>query len=336
MSESETQSNQSRNQQDLPVVLIHRLPIFNFSFSTRLQTHFTLVDPLLHSPEPDSIHSFLSRHATSVSALLCVGPSPITSQTLSLLPSLQIVVGTSAGIDHVDLIECRRRGIIVTNAGHAFSEDVADYALALLIDVLRRVSASDRFGRSGMWPKYGTYPVGSKLGGKRVGIVGLGSIGSEVAKRLVAFGCSIAYTSRKKNPAISYPFYANVCDLATNSDVLIVCCALTVETRHMINKDVMTALGKEGVIINVGRGSLIDEKELVQFLVQGELGGAGLDVFEKEPDVPKELFTLDNVVLSPHLAVLTPESFAALQEVILGNLMAFFTNKPLLSQVQLE
>ncbi|XP_044486036.1 glyoxylate/hydroxypyruvate reductase HPR3 isoform X2 [Mangifera indica] len=270
-----SETNQERR--DLPVVLIHRLPNFKFSFNTRLQTHFTLVDPLLHCPESDTIHSFLSRHATSIRALICVGPSPITPQTLSLLPSLEIVVGTSAGIDHVDLHECRRRGIIVTNAGDAFSEDVADYAFSLLIDVLRRVSASDRFVRAGLWPKYGAYPLGSKLGGKRVGIVGLGSIGSEVAKRLVAFGCSIAYTSRKKKPAISYPFYANVSDLATNSDVLIVCCALTDKTRHMINKDVMTALGKEGVIINVGRGSLIDEQDLVQFLVQGEIAGAGSD-----------------------------------------------------------
>lgn len=166
--------------------------------------------------------------------------------------------------------------------------------------------------------------------------MGLGSVGSEVAKRLVPFGCRIAYASRKKKPGVYYPFYANVSDLATDSDVLIVCCALTKETYHMINKDVMTALGKEGVIINVGRGALIDEKELVQFLVWGELGGAGLDVFEDEPNVPKELLTLDNVVLSPHVAVLTAESFAALEQVIIGNLEAFFSNKPLLSPIKLE
>lgn len=175
-----------------------------------------------------------------------------------------------------------------------------------------------------------------QLRGKRIGIVGLGSIGSEVAKRLVAFGCSIAYTSRRKKSAVSYPFHANVCDLAADSNVLIVCCSLSKETHHMINKDVMTALGKEGVIINVGRGALVDEKELVQFFMRGEIGGAGLDVFENEPNVPKELFTLDNVVLSPHVSVVTPESFAALEEVVIGNLEAFFSNKPLLSPVQLD
>lgn len=175
-----------------------------------------------------------------------------------------------------------------------------------------------------------------QLWGKRVGIVGLGSIGSEVAKRLVAFDCRIAYNSRAKKPSSPYTYYDNVCDLAVNSDVLITCCALTSETHHIINKDVLTALGKEGIIINVGRGPLIDEKELVQYLVQGEIGGAGLDVFEKEPYVPTELFELDNVVLSPHLAVLTPESFEALHELVIANLKAFFSNKPLLSPVRLD
>ncbi|XP_039059788.1 glyoxylate/hydroxypyruvate reductase HPR3-like [Hibiscus syriacus] len=184
-----------------------------------------------------------------------------------------------------------------------------------------------------MWPVQKAYPLGFKLGGKRVGIVGMGSIGSEVAKRLSAFGCSIAYTSRNKKQLIPFPFYADVSDLAANSDVLILCCPLTERTYHIINKDVMVALGKEGVIINVGRGSLVDEKELVQCLVQGEIGGAGLDVYENEPNVPNELFGVDNVVLSPHCAVLTPESFEAVHQLIVGNLKAFFSNKPLVSVV---
>lgn len=172
-----------------------------------------------------------------------------------------------------------------------------------------------------------------QLGGKRVGIVGLGNIGSEVAKRLVAFGCGIAYNSRKKRSSVSFPYYADVCHLAANSDILVICCALTSETHHIINKDVMTALGKEGVIINVGRGSLINQKELVQFLVEGQIRGAGLDVFENEPIVPRELLELDNVVLSPHNAVVTPEAFEAMQELAIANLEAFFSNKPLLSPI---
>jgi hydroxypyruvate reductase 2 len=130
---------------------------------------------------------------------------------------------------------------------------------------------------------------------------------------------------------VSYPFYTNVCELAANSDALIICCGLTDQTRHMINREVLLALGKEGVIVNIGRGAIIDEKEMVQCLAEGEIGGAGLDVFENEPNVPKELFALDNVVLEPHLAVFTPESFKALRDLMIGNLEAFFSNKPLLS-----
>ncbi|MBA0621623.1 hypothetical protein Godav_007226 [Gossypium davidsonii] len=175
-----------------------------------------------------------------------------------------------------------------------------------------------------------------QLGGKRVGIVGLGSIGAKIAKRLEPFGCAISYNSRRKKPSVPFPWFKNVYDLAVNNDVLIVCCMLTEESRHIIRKDIMTALGKEGVIINVGRGALIDEKELVQLLVRGELRGAGLDVFENEPDVPQELFSLKNVVLSPHCAAATPECFDALEELITANLHAFFSSKPLQSVVELE
>lgn len=167
-----------------------------------------------------------------------------------------------------------------------------------------------------------------------MGIVGLGSIGLEVAKRLEAFGCSISYNSRKKKPDVSYPFYSDVRELAADCDILVVCCALTEETHHLINKEVLKALGKEGVIVNIARGAIIDEKELVQCLVQGEVGGAGLDVFEHEPDVPSELFELDNVVMTPHNAVFTYETFQDQRKVAVGNLEAFFSNKPLLTAVK--
>ncbi|KAL5552192.1 hypothetical protein UlMin_002368 [Ulmus minor] len=335
MGSQTNQQNQTETEtEQLPCVLVHRSPSIGRHFLINtLAPHFRLLDPHKSSIPIDS---FLSLHAPSIRALLIAGLSPVTADTLRRLPSLELVVGTTAGLDHVDLSACRLGGIAVTGAGNAFAEDVADYAVALLIDVLRRLSAGHRFVRSGIWPVKGEFPLGSKLGGKRIGIVGLGHIGSEVAKRLMAFGCNIAYTSRNKKPSVSYPCYENVCDLATESDVLIVCCALTPATHHIINKDVMKALGKDGVIINVGRGALVDEKQLVESLTKGEIGGAGLDVFENEPDVPKELFDLENVVLSPHRAVLTPQSIQSLQQLVLANLKAFFANKPLLSPVQLE
>ncbi|KAB2000712.1 hypothetical protein ES319_D12G250400v1 [Gossypium barbadense] len=176
-------------EEELPLVLVHRPPNFHFPFKHLLQTHFRLLDPLDSDP-PESTHSFFSRYAASVRVLLCVDPTPITRDLLSLL---QLIVGSSTGVDHIDLQECRPRSIAVTNAGKAFSPDVADLAVGLLIDVLRRVSAGFQYVRAGLWAQNGEFPLGFKLGGKRVGIMGLGSIGAEIAKRLEPFGCAISY-----------------------------------------------------------------------------------------------------------------------------------------------
>ncbi|XP_061996026.1 glyoxylate/hydroxypyruvate reductase HPR3-like [Rosa rugosa] len=322
------------NQGELPTVLILRQSGFIGLMEPKLSQKFNLLKSW-DSPLPQD--QFLTTHARSVQALISsVNGPPITAQILHLLPSLKLIATTSAGIDHVDLAECRRCGVAVANAGKAFAEDAADSAVGLFIDVMRKISASNRYVRDGLWATRGDYPLGSKIGGKKVGIVGLGNIGFEVAKRLEAFGCSVSYNSRSERPYLSYRFYSNVCELAADSDALIICCALTEQTHHMINKEVLSALGREGVVVNVGRGAIIDEKEMVQCLVRGEIRGAGLDVFENEPDVPKELFALDNVVLSPHQAVLTHEAFVGLGELVTGNLEAFFSNKPLLSPAVID
>ncbi|KAI3713372.1 hypothetical protein L1987_71949 [Smallanthus sonchifolius] len=310
---------------NLPAAIIHRLPHFTLSFPSAKH----IFNPIESS---DPLYPI---HRPSARVVIVLGTSPLKTEHLDQYPSVECVVATSAGVDHIDLAECRRRNIRVTSAGSAFSEDGADYAVGLLMDVLLRVSAADRFVRAGLWPVKGHYPLGNKLGGKRVGIVGLGNIGTMVAKRLEPFGCTIAYTSRNKKSEVPYAFYPTVLELAANSDSLIVCCALSDKTHHIINRDVLTALGKKGIIVNIGRGALVDEKELVKLLVGGELGGAGVDVFENEPEVPKELFMLDNVVLSPHRAVLTPESFDKVTEVMNANVAAFFSNKPLLSEINL-
>ncbi|KAF8036175.1 hypothetical protein BT93_C2010 [Corymbia citriodora subsp. variegata] len=313
-----------------PCVLLLRHPL-EFSLVNRSlpEDDFRFLKPW-ESPLP--LDDFLSSaDARPAEAILTNGRASVTADMLQRLPDVRLVATASAGLNHIDLAECRRRGIAVVTAGDVYSEDVADLAVGLLIDVLRKVSAGDRYVRRGLWSSEGEFALGSKLGSKRVGIVGLGKIGLEVAKRLEVFGCAISYNSRKKKPHISYPFYSNVCELATNCDALVICCGLNEQTHHMITREVLLALGKEGVIVNIGRGSIIDEKEMVQLLVQGELGGAGLDVFENEPNVPEELLALDNVVLSPHSAVFTPESFSDLCDLIIGNLEAFFSNKPLLS-----
>ncbi|QCE02862.1 hydroxypyruvate reductase [Vigna unguiculata] len=327
--------NSSSEMKGLPKVLVLGPPL-SFSSLQPLYSHkFHFLKP--HLSDLSLQHFLQIHHPPSIAAILCSPNYSVTAEVLRLLPSLRLLVTTSIGTDHIDLRECRRRGIQVTSAGAIFSEDVADMAVALLIDGMRKISAADRWLRT--QNRHNTpwhlFPLGSKLSGKQVGIVGLGRIGMEVAKRLEPFGCIISYNSKHKKTTVSYPFYPTVVELATNCGVLVLCCELNEQTKHIINREVMLALGKGGFIVNIGRGGLIDEKELVKCLMEGEIGGAGLDVFENEPRVPQELFEMNNVVLSPHAAAITEESFMNMCEVAGGNLEAFFSNKPLISPVTL-
>ncbi|GMH00565.1 hypothetical protein Nepgr_002404 [Nepenthes gracilis] len=303
-----SQPSQSQPEEHLPKVLMLRPPAAFTAFQSDFSRNFHFIKAYESRIPTDQ---FLASHAADVTAMLVSGAGPpiTAADVLRHLPSLKCIVTTSAGLNHIDMAECRRRGISVANAGEVFAVDTADTAVALLIAVLRKISAGDRYLRGGLWSAKGDYTLGNKLGGKTVGIVGLGNIGLKVARRLEAFGCSILYNSRKMRPSVSYRYYSDVCELAADTDILIICCALTDQTRHLITKQVLSELGKNGVIINVARGAIIDEKELVRCLVEDEIAGAGLDVFENEPNVPKELFALDNVVLSAHQSVFTSESF---------------------------
>ncbi|KAI7742043.1 hypothetical protein M8C21_030049, partial [Ambrosia artemisiifolia] len=288
------QHHQSPSSELRQVLVLRPPPVFAVheqDFSNRFH-----ILKAYESPLPT--HDFLQAHAQSVKVVLCSAIGPITADVIRALPALQLVVSAATGVNHIDMAECRLRGIKVTNAGDVFSDDVADAAVGLLIDVLRRVTSGDRFVRCGRWAtSQDEYSLGSKLACKRVGIVGLGNIGSRVATRLKAMGCIVSYTSRQKKHSTPFPFYPNILQLASNSDALVICCAWTNETHHMIDGKVMMALGKNGIIVNISRGALIDEAELVKCLVKGEIAGAGLDVFENEPNVPNELFELDNQVL---------------------------------------
>ncbi|XLT07972.1 hypothetical protein HN51_053765 [Arachis hypogaea] len=315
---------------ELPALLVLGPPMVFKLFQSHYSHKYRFLNAFSsHLPLPEFLQT-QQTHPSSVRAILCNPRQPVTADVIRSLPSLGIVATTTVGADHIDTAECRRRGIQVVTLGSQFAPDVADMAVALLIDVMFKISAGDRFAKKSIHFKPWSFPSGSKLGGKRVGIIGLGRIGGEVAKRLEAFDCIIMYHSRNKNPSVSYTFYSNVVDLASNSDVLILCCPLTEQTKYIVNKEVMLALGKDGIIVNVGRGALIDEKELVQCLMEGEIRGAGLDVFENEPNVPEELFALDNVVLSPHAAAYTLDCFMDACEHVAKSLDAFFSSKSLI------
>lgn len=301
---------------DLPDLLVLRPGLLYKVFEQEFLAKFNVLKPY-ESPLP--LHKFLHDHAQSAKAILCEAiVTRITADLLRQLPALQLVVADGTGVNHIDLAECGRRGIAVTNTGDVFSEDTADYGVGLLIDVLRKVSGGDAFVRRGAWPVNLEFPLGFKLRGKRVGIVGLGNIGTKLAKRLEAFGCKVSYNSRTKKSSVHYDFYPTAYDLASHSDILIICCSLTEKTRHVINDNVITALGKNGILISIGRGPIIDEKALVKHLVEGTLAGAAMDVYENEPSVPPELFGLGNVVLSPHRGAFTEEAFVDAFKIVTG------------------
>lgn len=307
------------------------------TFTAALRARFRVLD-FYASGAP--LRAFLTAAAAEPdpprAALVVAGGAILVDAAfLDAVPSLGCVVTTGAGVDHVDLAQCARRGVVVAGAGEIFSVDVADHAVGLLIGVLRRVAAADRYVRAGLWPAQGDYPLTTKLSGKRVGIIGLGSIGSQIAKRLQAFGCAISYHSRAPKASVPYRYFPDVHALAADSDALIVACALNDATRRIVGRRVLDALGPDGVLVNIARGGNVDEQELVAALQEGRIAGAGLDVFQNEPHVPPELRDMDNVVLTAHEAVFTEESRADLQELMIGNLEAFFSGKPLLTPVLL-
>ncbi|XP_052140932.1 hydroxyphenylpyruvate reductase isoform X1 [Oryza glaberrima] len=281
----------------------------------------------------DRRDDYLRAHASSIRAVVPYAPHGVDAAMIDALPSLEIVSSYSVGIDRVDLDACRRRGVRVTNTPDVLTDDVADLAVGLAIAALRKIPQADRYVRAGKWKSKGDFTLTTRFSGKRVGIIGLGRIGLAVAKRVEAFDCPVNYYQRTKQDHPGYTYYPSVAELAASSDVLVVACPLNEHTRHIVNREVMEALGPRGVLINIGRGPHVDETAMVAALADGRLGGAGLDVFEDEPNVPEALLGMDNVVLVPHVGSATHETRTAMADLVLGNLEAHVAGKPLLTQV---
>jgi hydroxypyruvate reductase len=250
------------------------------------------------------------------------------------LPKVEIVVSSSVGYDGIDVEYGRSKGIPVTNTPEVLNDDVADLAIGLMIMTARRLVASDRYLRAGRWPEEGDYPLAQKASGKRVGILGLGRIGKAIAKRAEAMGSTIAYHNRRPVADVLYQYYGSAVELAKNSDFLVIIMPATTQSTKLVNKDVLEALGPTGILINVARGAIVDEDALVAALKAGTLGGAGLDVFVHEPQVPEALLAMDNVVLVPHVGSATHETRDAMSRLTLDNLDAHFAGKPLLTPIK--
>lgn len=248
------------------------------------------------------------------------------------LPKLEIISVFGVGYDTVDVSCARDHGVIVTNTPDVLTDDVADLALALLICTLRRVCVADRFVREGRWLQE-QFPLARCINGKRLGVMGLGRIGLAIARRAEALGMSIAYHNRRRRDDVPYPYYADLVELAREVDVLVIAAAGGAASRQSVNRAVFEALGPEGTLLNIARGSIVDEAELVAALTDGRLGAAGLDVFADEPRVPEALFALDNVVLQPHIASATVETRAAMGQLMIDNLRAHFAGQRALTPV---
>jgi lactate dehydrogenase-like 2-hydroxyacid dehydrogenase len=266
-----------------------------------------------------------------IRAVVTTGAAGVGNGILEALPALELIAVRGVGTDGVDLAYARQRGLRVTTTPGVLTEDVADLALALYLAVSRRLCAGDGFVRAGRWPG-GSMPLARRASGKRAGILGLGQIGRAIARRVEGFGMSVAYCGRQPQER-PYRFVPTVLELAAQSDVLFIAAAANVESRGLVDAAVLDALGPEGILVNIARGSLVDEPALVAALVEGRLGGAGLDVFQSEPQVPAALFALDNVVLQPHLGSATAECRLDMGQLVLDNLAAHFAGLPLPSAV---
>jgi len=239
---------------------------------------------------------------------------------MEALPSLRVIAINGVGYDKVDLEMARRRQVHVTITPGTLMEDVADLAVGLIIALLRQIPASDAHVRAGAWPT-AERPLARRVSGRRFGVLGLGQIGGAIAARLAAFG-PVAYTARSPKP-VAYDFHADAAALARASDVLVVACSANEATRRMVDAAVLEALGPSGWLVNVSRGSVVDETALIEALEAGRIAGAALDVFEAEPLAPEALRTSARVVLTPHIASATVEARQAMAELVLANLDAF-------------
>lgn len=288
---------------------------------------------VLRLPGPADRAAFLASHAAPITAIVSSGPPGVDADLIAALPNLGAIVNYGAGFESVDVEAARRHGVGVANTPDVLTDTVADTAVGLLIATLRGLCAADRYVRAGRWPRGGAFPLTRDVSGAQVGILGLGRIGSAIAKRLVAFDAAIAYHNRREVPGSPFRYAASALELAESVDVLVVSAAGGAGTSGLVGRAVLEALGAHGYLINVARGSVVDQVALVELLRAGALAGAGLDVYADEPNVPAELRELDNVVLLPHVGSATARTRAAMTALALRNLEEYLSRGTLTTPI---
>jgi lactate dehydrogenase-like 2-hydroxyacid dehydrogenase len=284
------------------------------------------VHKLHEQPDPDA---WLAENGARIRAHAGSG---VQADLMEKLPNLEIIAGFGVGYDNIDTKTAKARNIHVTNTPNVLNDAVAELTIGLMIALARRIPHGDRFVRSGKWPA-GNMGLFSELTGKTVGILGLGRIGKEIATRAQAMKMRVVYTGRKRQPSEPHIFYDSLTDMARDSDWLVIIAPGGKATDGIVSRDVLEALGPKGMLVNVARGTLIDEPTMLELLQSGGLGGAALDVFVDEPKVPEAFLTLDNVVLSPHQGSATHQTRDAMGALLVANLEAHFAGEPLISAV---
>jgi len=268
--------------------------------------------------------AYLAQHGANIRGVITGGHTGITNAMIESLPALQVIAVNGVGTDAVDLEFARSRKLPVTATFGALTEDVADLAIGLILASCREICPGNDFVKTGNWqknPHPGAIPLSRRFSGKRVGIVGMGKVGRAIAQRAAAFDCPIAYTDLRHIAELPYNFVPDLLQLARDSDILVLAAAAD-KAQGIINAAVLDALGKDGYLINIARGKLVVESDLVDALTRGAIAGAGLDVFVDEPNVPEALFAMDRVVLQAHRASATVESRTAMGEMVLASLAA--------------
>ena len=282
----------------------------------------------LHETDPAAFAAAAPR----ITAIAASGESRVGAELLAQLPALRLISVMGVGYDGIDVAAAKARGIVVTHTPGVLNDDVADLALALMLATARAIAQADRHVREGRWPS-GPMPLARKVSGARLGLVGMGRIGQAIAHRATAFDMAIAYTARSAKPALPWRWVSSVRALAAESDFLVVITPGGAGTRRLIDAEVLAALGPAGFLINVARGSVVDESALIDALQRGVIAGAGLDVFESEPEVPQALRDMPNVVLTPHIGSATTATRRAMADLAFANVQAHFAGTPLLSPV---
>lgn len=294
-----------------------------------MDDNFT-VHPLF---DMDDQQSWLTANGAGILAVATDGHWGAKDEIVRHLPNLKVISSNGVGYDNIDAKSLNAKGILVSHTPNVLNAEVANTAILLWLATSRRLIRDDRYVRSGDWVKNGSSPLTHSVDSKKVGILGLGRIGEELARRLSAFDADISYHSRNEKPDVAYRYYPKLVDMAADVDVLICITPGGAATRHLVNAEVMNALGPEGTLINVGRGTVVDEPAMVSALAEGRLGFAGLDVFENEPQIPADLAAMDNVTLLPHVGSATVETRQAMGDLTTANLVQFLKDGTVISPV---